>query len=380
MKTRKLICALVIVALIAAPCASFASTVTVNWDMKTGQMSGARILSWTQIVSQLNEMAGLCDDVTVGTVAEYFNDPAMESDAGFPLYFGKFGNGEKVLWIMAQIHGNEKLTSVGLMEFLWEYATSAALRDELKDLTIYAVPMYNVDGGAESTAISYKGIAGQNGVRTVRVYNENGTVLNSSLDMNRDWKLNQRGEGMGFVSKTTRAYYRLWADVKPDFGFDMHHQGSYVTNNNPITFSFGIALLPSGPYTIADARPPVTSTNNNYAVTLPFIKDYDNVTKQMQRYIYDQIKDDVKNLFVYTSSSPNSTSQAAANGAAIGDVYVNPCIDLYPGVDLYGVVVAAMMMGLNYNNWNPYRWSCPAWLWRWSSIAIRCSSADAQGT
>ncbi|MCL1808234.1 MAG: hypothetical protein FWG42_00525 [Clostridiales bacterium] len=366
-KTRKIVCMLFVVALIAAPCSAFASQFTIDYQMNTNQMNGSRIMGWVEMVNQMNQMADLCDQIEVATVSDWFG-PEFLSDAGFPLYFAKLGDGDTIIWITAQMHGNEKLTTVGLMEFMWEYAKSAALRDEFKDLTFYCVPMYNVDGGAEATAISTRGIAGRGGIRGCTVWRADGTTQSTSFDLNRDWKMNQRGEGMGFQAKTTQGYYRLWCDVMPDFSIDNHHQGSYIVNNNPITYSLGMALMPSSSRVPAVADPIAAGYYTShvatipYAVTLPFIKNglYDDMCKQIQKSIYDKISEDIRKLYVYTSSSPNSTTQAAANGAAIGDVYVNSPIDLYPGLDLYGVGVAGTMMGLNFNDWNPYRWSCPS--------------------
>ncbi|MCL1981488.1 MAG: dockerin type I domain-containing protein [Clostridiales bacterium] len=364
--SRKLVCLLVVAMMVAAPCTAFASQLTIDWQMNTNQMAGQRIMGWQEMVTQLKQMDELCDEIEVHTVDEWFG-PEFVSDAGFPLYFAKVGHGDTVIYMSAQMHGNEKLTTVGMMEFLWEYAKDAALREEFKDLTLYCIPFYNVDGGSESTNISPRGIAGQGGVRTARIYRPDGTVSVASCDLNRDWKTNQRGEGMGFQAKTTQGYYRLWCEIMPDYALDLHHQGSYVVGTNPITFSLGIALMPDGPQVRAVADPigagliPSHRSEVPYAVTLPFIKNgqYNDLIKQVHKATYDKMWVDIKNLHVYTSSSPNSTSQATAHGARVGDVYVDSCIDLYPGVDMYGVAVANVMLAPNYNNWNPYRWSCP---------------------
>ncbi|MCL1810466.1 MAG: dockerin type I domain-containing protein [Clostridiales bacterium] len=365
MKARKLVCALLVVALVAAPFSVFASQFTIDYQMKTGQMAGERILGWQDTVKQLKQMEELCADIEVCTVADWFG-PEFVSDAGFPLYFAKVGSGDTVVYVSAQMHGNEKLTTVGMMEFLWDYATNAALREEFADLTLYCIPFYNVDGGSETSNISPTGVAGRGGIRGATVIQRNGTT-STSFDLNRDWKTDQRGEGLGFQAKTTLGYYKLWCEIMPDFALDLHHQGSYVVGNNPITFSLGIALMPSGPDVLAVADPIGAGLLSGhvatipYAVTLPFLKggQYNNIIKQVHKASYDKMWEDVKNLHVYTSSAPNSTNQAAANGAAIGDVYKDSCIDLYPGVDIYGVAVSNVMLAPNYNNWNPYRWSCP---------------------
>ncbi|MCL1808233.1 MAG: dockerin type I domain-containing protein [Clostridiales bacterium] len=363
--SRKLICLFVVAMMVAAPCTAFASQLTIDWQMNTGQMAGQRILGWQDMVSQLKQIGDMCDEIDVYTVADWFG-PEFVSDAGFPLYFAKVGNGDTVIYMSAQMHGNEKLTTVGMMEFLWEYAKDAALREEFAGLTLYCIPFYNVDGGSESSNISPTGVAGRGGIRGATVVQRNG-ITSTSFDLNRDWKTNQRGEGLGFQAKTTLGYYKLWCEIMPDYALDLHHQGSYVVGSNPITFSLGIALMPSGPdvRAIADPIGAGLLTGNTatipYAVTLPFIKNgqYNDIIKQVHKASYDKMWEDVKNLHVYTSSAPNSTSQATANGARVGDVYVGPCIDLYPGVDIYGVTVSNVMLAPNYNDWNPYRWSCP---------------------
>ncbi|MCL1808231.1 MAG: dockerin type I domain-containing protein [Clostridiales bacterium] len=358
--SQKLLCMLLVIALVLIPCTAFASSIALNKPSNAGLAVGNRIMTWDVMVNQIHAMAELCDDMEVCTIADVFGNPEFTSEAGMPLYFVKAGHGDKVVWLEAQIHGNEKLTSMGLMELLWEYAKDENLRADLEDLTIYAIPIYNVDGSRASYTSA--GVPNYNNAqRGTCVWNANGTVRSSNLDLNRDWNFGLRGNPVAFVAKESRAYFRLWADIMPDIAIDMHHQNtvSFGTPSLPYTMSLGTALNASGPRTPAVADPvgegllSASATSNNifYAITLPFLRDYEVQIKQQTKYVFDQIAGDVRDLFVYPS------------GTNAGQPYTHVPINIYPGVDVYGGAVSGMMLGVNYNNWNPYQYTCPAWFW-----------------
>ena len=299
----KMLCLLVVLAMVLAPCAVFA-------DVKP--VVGEPIWSWYDVVNQMVAIDAACDDIELFTLEERYG-PDCTSEAGRPLYVLKMGSGENIIWIQAQIHGNEKLTTVGFMEFIWQYAEDPAFRAQFEDLTIYAIPVYNPDGS----------IIGQRGTvidpsRRIGAL-PNGTGSWTNYDLNRDWKANVRGEGYAFGAKESVAYYLLFCDIMPDFMLDLHHQGTKTTNGWPVTMTFGISLYVDGE-------------------TLPFIKDYRAREMQMQKYVHDQILPDVQALFGYP----------------------NPNIDLYTAIDIYGGLTSAVPLGINYNGLNPYNHSCPA--------------------
>jgi len=344
---------LLVIALVLIPSTAFASSIALNKPSSTGMAVGQRIMTWDTMVTQMQQIAALCDDVEMHSISELYG-PEFTSESRMPLYFLKAGHGDTVIWLEAQIHGNEKMTTIGLMEFMWEYAKDANLRADLESLTIYAIPIYNVDGSRASYSTS--GVPTYNNAqRGTCLFNENGTYKtgsgNNNLDLNRDWNFGYRGNPTAFVARESRAYFRLYCDILPDLAIDMHHQGtvSFGSPTRSYTMSLGTALNASGPRTPAVADPvgdgllSGTATSNNiyFAITLPFVSDYEKQLKQMTKYVYDKISGDIKDLFTYS--------------------YVP--INIYPGVDVYGGVVSGMMLGVNYNNWNPYRYSNPAWFW-----------------
>lgn len=98
------------------------------------------------------------------------------------------------------------------LDLLKTYASnnSKDVQKVLAESTLYFIPMYNPDGAEMNT-------------RGTKI-----TATGKSLDWNRDWTLSG-----GFVAKESQAVYAYWADLKPDFAIDLHHQGikqMYGTN------------------------------------------------------------------------------------------------------------------------------------------------------
>lgn len=226
-----------------------------------------------------------------------------KSEQNRDLYVAKIGNGPEKVWIQGRIHGNEPYGTEASLQLLKMYVSNQKpeYRKVLEELTLYFIPMYNPDGSE---------------------MNIRHTLLNESgdrVDLNRDWV-----EG-GFQAVESKAWYNYWADVKPDFGIDIHHQGLKTNSETgeAITMSLGISLAPDGP-------------------TLPNIKDglYEDLTRQMQVYVYDAIKD-----YGYTNIDRYTTGNSS-NG--------------FTEIDIHGGVSSAMMLGLNYNNLNEENHSHPS--------------------
>ncbi|MCL1808230.1 MAG: dockerin type I domain-containing protein [Clostridiales bacterium] len=316
---RKFVCMVVVLALCIAPCTAFAAP---------DQGIGATIMTHDLMVSQLLEIDALSSDVELFKLSDRYG-PDATAESGKPLYVLKMGDGDIVVWIQARIHGNERITTIGFMDFIWEYIGSAALRADLADLTIYAIPIYNPDGSDRNqrgTVVQPENrLPGQTGVTGPGQY--------TNYDLNRDWKVDLAGEGVAFGALESKAYYKLFCDIMPDYSLDLHHQGSknttptngsripgYVSGSMPITMSIGTSLYIDGP-------------------TLPYIKDYNTKMKQLGGYVFREIADDVRMAF----PTP----------------YALPCIDMYSGIEIFGGVVSGMSLGINYEGINPYNHSCP---------------------
>ena len=317
MNLKRLLCVIVLAAIILVPCTAFAD------EGEGKSYIGGPIMRWDTMVEELYELDAVSSDINVFTLAETFGEDRL-SERDRDLYYVKVGSGDTILWIQAQIHGNEKLTTVGLMEWLWKIATDAEYAATLKDLTIYVIPIYNPDGC----------ILAQRGTD---VFNEAGVRTNANFDLNRDWKVNLAGEGFGFVAKESRNWYELWCAVQADYALDLHHQTTKSitpvntvvngTGARAITMSIGTALYLDGP-------------------TLPrlFNGAYNTAMKQMDSYVYESIRDDVRRMHYPTWETTNPLWYP---------------IDLYDGIEIFGGVVSGMTLGINYNGLNPYNWSAP---------------------
>lgn len=255
-------------------------------------------LSYTDVVKILEDI----ERTSKGKVEVSTLDQYGKSEQGRSIYVAKLGTGPQKIWIQAQIHGNEKLVTEAALQLLKTYANSGEKDVErvLKEATLYFIPMYNPDGAEMN-------------IRHTKLA-ESGKLI----DLNRDWTL------AGFEAVESKVVYAYWADVKPDFAIDLHHQGLkqvYGTNEST-SFSLGISLAPDGP-------------------TLPGT-GYNTITKQMMAYVYDDLKD-----YGYTHIDRYQVGVNREKGIGYD-------------IDIRGGVVSAMMMGLNYNNLNPEGHSHPA--------------------
>ncbi|GHH99857.1 M14 family zinc carboxypeptidase [Neobacillus kokaensis] len=263
-----------------------------------GQTNISSTLSFADVVKILGDI----EHSSKGKVEVFTLDKYGKSEAGRSIYVAKVGNGPEKVWIQAQIHGNEKLTTEAALELLKTYASSnnKEVQKVLTEATLYFIPMYNPDGAEMNTR---------------------GTKIMSTgklLDLNRDWTLD------GFAGKESLVVYKYWADLKPDFAIDLHHQGlkQVYGTNEATSFSLGISLAPDGP-------------------TLPSYKNYNDVTRQMLAYVYDNMKG-----YGYTHID---RYQIVDSAKQVGY-----------DIDIKGGVVSAMMMGLNYKGLNPDNHSHPA--------------------
>lgn len=293
--------------LFSAGVSSAAAAGTVPGGPSTnGEMNVSSLVTYEDMIKALKDI----EQTSQGKVEVFTLDEYGKSEQGRSFYAAKVGTGPVKVWIQAQIHGDEKLTTRAVLDLLKTFGSSGGkdIKAMLNNLTIYAVPMYNPDGSIMNT-------------RTTMLYDNGEPKRNDSgkpltVDLNRDWA------AAGFKAKESLAFYKYWADVKPDYAVDLHHQGfkTVYGTNESTSMSLGVSLAPDGP-------------------TLPNVKDYNDVTRQMQVYVYDALKQ-----YGYTH----------IDRYQVGDG------DKRYEIDIKGGVVSAMMLGLNYNNLNPTHHSNPA--------------------
>ena len=274
-----------------------------------GNTSMDSMITYENMIDTLKKI----EHTSKGKVEIFTLDEYGKSEQERSIYAAKVGTGPIKVWVQAQIHGDEKLTTDAVLELLKTFGNSGSkeVKTILENTTIYAIPMNNPDGSIMNT-------------RTTMLYNENGEPRLDNrerpitIDLNRDWAED------GFRAKESITTYKYWADVKPDYAIDLHHQGfkTVYGTNESTSMSLGVSLAPNGP-------------------TLPAIKDglYNDLTRQMSVYVYDTLKD---------------------YGHMHIDRYQTGSGDKKYEIDIKGGVVSAMMLGLNYDNINPTHHSNPA--------------------
>jgi hypothetical protein len=142
---------------------------------------------------------------------------------GLPLYAAVIGNGETRMWIQGRIHGGERFGAEASLSILSSLLNSN--KEILDEITFMIIPCYNPDG----SNIGWRGNANR-------------------VDLNRNW---WRTDGNDYSEPESQAFYWAWADFKPHYAIDLHHQGTYFVEdevgedtNEMTTFSIGIPVWP----------------------------------------------------------------------------------------------------------------------------------------
>lgn len=234
--------------------------------------------------------------VTVTTLREHGISPGV-SEAGRDLYVATVGTGPTHVWLQGRIHGNEPYGVDTLLTLLSAVGSNgaAAYRAIREALTLHVIPMYNPDG----TELNIRQTVLQDGT-------------GRRIDLNRDWAPD------AFAAAESVAWYTYWAQVKPAYGLDIHHQGLKTdADGDAVTMSLGISLAPSGP-------------------TLPTVKGglYDRQTRQMQGLVHSSLQ-----RYGFTSVDRYSVGTFE--------------------IDILGGVSSAVMLGLDWNGLNPTGHSHP---------------------
>ncbi|MDX5473892.1 MAG: Tat (twin-arginine translocation) pathway signal sequence [Bacillaceae bacterium] len=277
-----------------------------------GKTNTASIVTYDEMIHELNKLVHTSKNKIEVFTLEDLGYEVSKSEQGRDLYVAKVGNGPTKIWIQSRIHGDEPYGLESSLQILKNLGSNSSkyYEEMLEELTMYFIPMYNPDGSEMN-------------IRQTMLIDEatgeprlgsNGRPI--FIDLNRDWALNQ------FHAKESKAFYAYWADIQPDFAIDIHHQGlkNMPDSDKPATMSLGISLAPGGP-------------------TLPSLANYDELTRQMQAYVYENIsKYGHINIDRYNVRSGQN----------------------YYEIDIKGGVVSAMMLGLDYEGLNPTNHSNPA--------------------
>jgi hypothetical protein len=164
-----------------------------------------------------------------------------------PLYIAKIGWGPVRMWIQGRIHGNEPYGNDVCLELIKSLLSKD--RKILEELTLWIIPSYNPDGSERF----WRGNA------TPTRWDDQGNPI-AGVDLNRNW---WRTDGNDYSELESQAFYWAWADFKPHYAIDIHHQGTYFVEdeegedtNEMTTFSIGIPVWPDDlePWVWDDSR------------------------------------------------------------------------------------------------------------------------------
>lgn len=270
---------------------------------------GSNVILYDEMVDILGQLEEQSDGkLDVFTLREYGIEEGR-SETGKDLYVAKIGKGDKVVWVQGRIHGNEPYGTNATLRLIENLINEkdASYKEIMEELTVYFIPMYNVDG------------ANRNQRGTILYDHETGEpkLVNGrtvTIDLNRDWV-----EG-GFAAIESVGYYKFWTQIKPEFMMDIHHQGNknFWGTSIPVTLSLGISLNPGGP-------------------TLPNIKDglFEDLTRQAMVTVFDALK-----------PYKEFTVDQYITGSNV--------------IDIRGGVSSGMMLGINYEGLNNEGHSNPA--------------------
>lgn len=270
---------------------------------------GSDIIKYGEMVQILEQLEEQSDGkLDVFTLREMGIEEGR-SETGKDLYIAKIGNGNKKVWVQGRIHGNEPYGTNATLRLIENLINEkdASHKKILDELTVYFIPMYNVDGAERNQrgTILYDHETGEPKLVDGRQV---------TVDLNRDWV-----EG-GFQAIESIGYYKFWTQVKPEFMMDIHHQGNknFWGTSIPVTLSLGISLNPGGP-------------------TLPNIKGglYEDLTRQAMVTVFDALK-----------PYKEFTVDQYITGSNV--------------IDIRGGVSSGMMLGINYEGLNPSGHSNPA--------------------
>lgn len=196
-------------------------------------------------------------------------DVAGYSTQGNEIISARVGTGDQVLLITGSIHGNEKSGGEALVEILEYLGTSdsAFAQSVREEVTIVAIPRYNVDGleiPQRQNIFPWNEVISTyphlEGAEPAWYYNER----IGGFDLNRDFNANLNYEVEAedlsghtndfgfFITEESQLLRDLYLELKDEFGHveayaDLHHMGTPVMNKSGEDVTIAIDYPPLGP-------------------------------------------------------------------------------------------------------------------------------------
>ncbi|MGN1400950.1 MAG: M14 family zinc carboxypeptidase [Bacillus sp. (in: firmicutes)] len=232
--------------------------------------NGAGFISHDELKRQLNQIEKTSKGLVDVEVAGYSNH-------GREIHTARVGNGDTVILIQSEIHGNEKLGTTALLNMLQQLGSnnSPEMRTLRDELTIVAMPMINPDATElfrRGNEMTWSEVVEQfPQLQTARPSWNYYTYKNQywdyqsnpGFDVNRDFNPNLdyvpapqdfpgRSELPGwYITPESQTVRDVYKSLQSEFGnvdafIDLHHQGEYVIKDTdkPVTLSLSGVFVP----------------------------------------------------------------------------------------------------------------------------------------
>ncbi|MCF3942849.1 M14 family zinc carboxypeptidase [Oceanobacillus alkalisoli] len=231
----------------------------------------AGFISHDELTRELNQIERTSNGKVQVEVAGYSNQDRE-------IYKTTVGTGEKVVFIQSEIHGNEKVGTVALLNMIKKIGknNSPEMRQLREELTIVAMPMMNPD----ASEANRRG----NEMRWEEVVDEFPALENASptwnyytyinqywdyasnpgFDVNRDFNPDldyvpqpedfpgSSSQAGWYITPESQSVRDVYKDLQEQFGtvdvfIDLHHQGEYVIEGSgePVTLSLSGVFVPN---------------------------------------------------------------------------------------------------------------------------------------
>jgi predicted deacylase len=249
-------------------------------------------------------------------------DVAGYTNQGREIYTARVGEGDKILLVQSEIHGNEKTGTVALLNILQNIGSSnsAEARKIREEMTIVAVPMMNADASEldrRGNDLSWSEVIERfpqlasaqpswNYYTTMRQGDD--YASNPGFDVNRDFHpdLNYVPAANDFpgasnkpgwyITPEAQTVRDLYKDLQAEFGevdvfVDLHHQGfPYVGDTGEIaTMSLSAQFVPD----------PSSSEGSKY---VQYADDYKyDFSRQLNVAVYDALQAKGNSVFTHIS-------------------------------------------------------------------------------
>ncbi|MCP8616248.1 M14 family metallopeptidase [Salirhabdus salicampi] len=205
-----------------------------------------------------------------------------ESNQGRDIYQARIGNGDKVILVQSEIHGNEKTGTEALLNILQQLSSSqnAEVEEILEEVTLVMLPKMNPDASEldrRGNDMSWDDVTKkfpqlEDAVPSWNHYHADGRAKlqgddytnRPGFDVNRDFNPNldytpmaedfpgQSSEPGWYITPEAQTVRDVYKSLLDEFGnvdvfIDLHHQGLYYVDDgsdDPVTLSLSGQFVP----------------------------------------------------------------------------------------------------------------------------------------